>query len=181
MNISKPKLKAILKYFIQNTSPRFLGKTKLMKLFYFTDFNHVKQFGLPITGDTYYHLEQGPIPSAIKNLIDEVEANPEWSILSDVVEIKQEDGESIHRIKALQQFTDEDKDYFSEIELHTLEQVCKRFNNSTTKEIVDASHEEAPYSKTEELARIPYTLAAEDPDCQMSKEEIKLLTEELGC
>ncbi|OGY82693.1 MAG: hypothetical protein A3F54_01750 [Candidatus Kerfeldbacteria bacterium RIFCSPHIGHO2_12_FULL_48_17] len=175
MQIPKAKLKAMLRYFCTNTDPRFLGKTKLMKLFYFVDFTHVKKYGMPITNDTYYHLEKGPIPSAIKNLVDAVDEEPEQAILSDTIEVIKNDGQFIHRIKCLKEFTGKDKEYFSDIEFRTLQSVCERFNNYTTEAIVDASHREAPWKKTSELGQIPYTLAAEDPDCKVSKEEIELL------
>ncbi|NCN39598.1 MAG: SocA family protein, partial [Candidatus Aenigmarchaeota archaeon] len=70
MKIPTAKLKAILLYFCNYTDTTFLGKTKLMKLFYFADFTHLKQFGSPITYDTYVKLEHGPIPSTIKSLVD---------------------------------------------------------------------------------------------------------------
>ena len=53
MKIPMPKLKAILLYFGTYTDNRFLGKVKLMKLFYFLDFMHVKKYGTPVTYDTY--------------------------------------------------------------------------------------------------------------------------------
>ena len=71
MVIPLTKIKAILLYFSNNTNIRYLGKIKLMKLFYFLDFMHVKEYGIPVTFDTYYHLEKGPIPTFIMNLVDE--------------------------------------------------------------------------------------------------------------
>lgn len=150
-----------------------------MKLFYFLDFWHVKKFGAPITGDTYYHLERGPIPSAIKSLVDSVESEPEWSILSDTIEIIQSDGELIHKVHCLKEFTADDREYLSDIEMETMERVCKKFNEYSTKQIVEASHEEAPWLKTKELSQIPYTLAADDMDCKVSREDILLLTQVL--
>ena len=72
MKIPKTKLKAMLRYFCTNTNPSFLGKTKLMKLFYFADFLHVKKYGVPITYDTYIRLEHGPVPSKILNLVNSI-------------------------------------------------------------------------------------------------------------
>jgi hypothetical protein len=65
MNIPIQKLKAMILFFATFTDPRLLGKKKLMKLFYFADFGHVKRYASPITYDNYVHLEHGPIPSAI--------------------------------------------------------------------------------------------------------------------
>ena len=91
MNIPVPKLKAILLYFANYTNSRFLGKVKLMKLFYFLDFLHVKKYGAPITYDTYVNLVHGPIPSAIKNLIDTADDDFDNSILADTIKFEKND------------------------------------------------------------------------------------------
>jgi uncharacterized phage-associated protein len=38
-------------------------KKEICKLLFFADKEHLLRFGRPITGDTYFALEQGPIPS----------------------------------------------------------------------------------------------------------------------
>ena len=176
MKIPSGKLKAIIKYFCENTDSRFLGKTKLMKLFYFLDFTHVKKYGVSITGDEYYNLERGPMPSIIKNLVYEVMDNSEGAILSDTVELQRKENSKMHKIICLGKFTQEDKDYFSKVEFDTLKRVSQRFKDTNTKSIVDESHDEAPWAKTRELSKIPYSLAAKDNDCEVSEETIKLLS-----
>lgn len=176
MTISLPKLKAIVKYICHNTDPNYLGKTKLMKLFYFLDFIQIKRYGLSITGDTYYHLEFGPIPTTIKNLVDSVSDDPGTALLSDIIQVNCDDGHDIHKIICLQPFTEKDKEYFNQAELNTLEEVTKRFRDRSTKQIVDISHKEAPWRLTKELEMIPYQLAAEDPDCVVDKQDIELLS-----
>jgi len=176
MTIPLPKLKAIIKYFCHNTNPAFLGKTKLMKLFYFLDFTQIKRYGVSVTGETYYHLEFGPIPTTIKNLVDSVSDDPETALLSDVIQVHCDNGHDRHKIFCLQSFTEQDKDYFSQAEFNTLEDVAKRFRDYSTQQIVDISHEEAPWRLTNELEIIPYQLAAEDPDCVVEKGDIDLLS-----
>jgi uncharacterized phage-associated protein len=177
MKISSRKLKAIILYFCENTNPIFLGKVKLMKLFYFLDFLHVKNYGTPVTYDCYVNLEHGPIPSSIKNLVDSVDGDVDNSILADVITIKNSEDLNIHRIFALRKFAENDKKYLSENELEILKRVCLRFGNSNTKDIEDASHREAPWSSTKIFDTIPYHLAAKDGDCLVDEETIKLLTE----
>lgn len=175
MNISLPKLKALFLYFCHNTDKKFLGKTKLMKLFYFLDFMHLKNYGTPVTYDKYVHLEHGPIPSVIKNLVDSVANDIDNALLADTINIEQPDGAETHRIVPCRQFTKKDEKYFSLTELETLKKVCLQFGDTNTKYIEDASHKEAPWRKTELLEEIPYNLAAEDSDCKMTKEELELL------
>lgn len=175
MNIPIPKLKAILLYFGAYTDKRFLGKVKLMKLFYFLDFMHVKKYGAPVTYDTYVNLEHGPIPSAIKNLIDTADDDIDSSILADTITFEKSNNQNMHRVKPLRNFTEKDKKYFSPNELEILQMVCQRFGDKNTKQIEDASHKEAAWKETNLLETIPYSLATKDKDCIVSKEEIEML------
>lgn len=180
MNIPLAKLKALLRYFCAYTNPELLGKTKLMKLFYFVDFEHIKRHGVPITYDTYIHLERGPIPSKILNLVNSVKDEGEEAILSDTITVKEENlssSSSIQKIGCISEFTEEDKKYFSDNELKVMDQVVKLYKDKNAKELVDASHSQAPWSETRELDEIPYTLAAHDDDCLVEEEDIKLLAQ----
>lgn len=175
MKLALPKLKAILLYFANNTDPRFLGKVKLMKLFYFLDFSHVKQYGVPVTFDNYVHLDHGPIPSEIKNIIDDTAENPEHSMVSDVIKIKKVEGVEMFRILPLREFTEDDKKHFSNYELETLRRVCLKFGSKNTAEIEEESHNEAPWKETRILEHIPYKLAARDKDSRVTEEEVDML------
>jgi len=177
MNIPIPKLKAILLYFGTYTDLKFLGKVKLMKLFYFLDFMHVKKYGAPITFDNYVNLEHGPIPSTIKNLIDTAADDIDNSILADTICFERPDGTNMCRVIPSRKFTKNDRKYFTPSELDILERVCQRFGGMNTRDTELASHSEAPWNETHLLESIPYTLAAKDRDCQVSEEEIKLLLE----
>lgn len=173
MSIPKAKLKAILRYFCTHTDPRFLGKIKLMKLFYFIDFGHIKKYGLPITYDTYINLENGPIPSKILNMINSVVDDPENAILSDTIYIQNPVGK-MQQVKCHEEFTKEDEKYFSEQELNTLKMICLKFADKDTKFLINKSHDEAPWKETKEGQEISYTLASHDPDCSVEEEDLIL-------
>lgn len=136
---------------------------------------HLKNYGTPVTYDKYVHLEHGPIPSVIKNLVDSVANDIDNALLTDTINIEQPDGTEMQRIIPCRQFTKRDEKYFSPTELETLKKVCLQFGDKNTKYIKDSSHKEAPWRKTELLEEIPYSLAAEDSDCKMTKEELELL------
>lgn len=172
MKIPARKLKALLLYFTLHTEPRLLGKTKLMKLIYFADFLHLKRYGALITYDKYYHLEYGPVPTTIKNLVDSADSDVDNSILADTIKITRHSEQM--RIEPLRTFSESDKNLFSDSELRTLERVCARFSSTNTRDIVEASHLEAPWRDTEELEEIPFKLALEDPDCEISKADFEL-------
>jgi len=46
-------------------------KHKTYKILYFADQKHLVKYGRPIMGDTYFKLEFGPVPSFVKNIVDE--------------------------------------------------------------------------------------------------------------
>ena len=175
MNLPLPKLKAILLYFSNYTDTKFLGKTKLMKLFYFLDFMHLKEYGTPVTFDTYVKLERGPIPSTIKNLVDTAADEIDMSELSDTIHFEKPEGISMVRVLPNRNFTKKDESLFSETELEILKKVCLRFGDKNTQYVEKASHLEAPWRLTEIPDDISYTLAAEDPDSKVSKEEIEFM------
>jgi uncharacterized phage-associated protein len=174
MNIPLAKLKAILLFFGNYTDTKFLGKVKLMKLFYFLDFMHVKKYGTPITYDTYVNLEHGPIPSGIKNLVDTASDDVDDSILADTISFETPQGTRMCRVIPSRKFTEKDEKLFSKSEMEILNVVCQRFKDSNTKTIEQASHDEAPWKETSLLDAIPYTLAAKDPDCIVSFADIEL-------
>lgn len=177
MRISSLKLKAMFRYFVSNTDSKFLGKVKLMKLFYFVDFNHVKRYGSPVTYDNYVHLEHGPVPSTILNLVDAVEQDIDNAILSDTIAVEQKEGSPQKRVVSLREFSEKDASYFSPNELNIMERVCKRFADKNMAFIEEAAKKEAPYSKTRKLENIPYTLALEDQDVSkdVDKENVNLM------
>lgn len=175
MKIQLEKIKAMILYFAQYTDPRFLGKTKLMKLFYFADFGYVKKHGIPMTFDNYINMEHGPVPSTIYNLISTSFSDPEESFLSDIIEFKNANGISgMHKIIARKKFTDEMRKMFSISELQVLGEVSQRFYDSNKKMIEDASHKEYPWSSTKQLEEISYALATKDEDSETTEEEVLL-------
>jgi uncharacterized phage-associated protein len=153
-----------MRYFYENTNQSYLGKTKLMKLFYFADFSHLRKYGNPITYDRYFHFERGPVPGTILNLVNSVVDNEESAILADTIYIEKSPSSSMQKIKCHNNFSEEDENYFSENELKTLEEVCKVFSEKDTRYIVAASHNEDSWLKTKLAESIPYSLATSDPE-----------------
>lgn len=174
MKIPLAKLEAILLYFANNAN--YLGKIKLMKLFYFLDFMHVKKYGIPVTGDIYFNLEKGPIPTVIMNMIDELAINPEESKLSDTVKIETPRGTNrMQKIVPLHKFNNSSMKLFSKSEIDTLEEVIRRFKDTNTDDLIKLSHAEAPWRMTDYLEKIPYALAGKDTDSTYTSEEIETI------
>ncbi len=175
MQIPLTKLKATILFLTNNTNLRYGGKTKLMKLFYFSDFLHVKRYATPITGDQYVNLERGPIPSVIMNMVENALSEPENSELADTITVEMEPNSPMKKITPNRKFTTEDKKLFSPSEMEILEEVVKRFKDTDTNSIVKASHREAPWLSTNFKDLIPYSLAGKDPDSLYTEEDLKII------
>lgn len=174
MRIPLAKLQAIILYFCENTDPKFLGKVKLMKLFYFLDFCHVKKYGSPVTFDTYAKLKKGPIPQTIKNLVDEAGEDIDSSILAEAIDIKRIEHIDMFKIIPRRKLSEEELKMFSPSELKILKTVCEKFGKKNTDYIVEASHKEAPWLRSKMYRQISYTTAIFDSDCEVDEEEIAL-------
>lgn len=160
-------------FFADHTDTGLLGKTKLMKLFYFADFRHVKKYLTPITYDTYVNLEHGPVPSTIMNLVTTVENNIDESVLGDTIGIAQNDETKMKRIQTRRKFNEKDAKYFTDSELKIMNEVCEIFKESTGKQIEDASHSEAAWQKTKLGETIPYSLGTEDSDSLVERDDVE--------
>ena len=180
INIPLSKLKAIFLYFANNTDRKYLGKVKMMKLFYFLDFGHVKKYGSPVTFDRYLNMGMGPIPSTVMNLVDVAVEENDKSFLSDVVGFETPTNTKMLRFTPKRDFGKNDEKLFTKTELEVLRSVSKRFYSATADQIKGYSHNESPWKKTKLMDEIPYTLAADDKDCQVTREEIELLTRITG-
>src|SRR5437899_12988053 len=66
------KASAALLYLASRDLPAF-DKGKACKLLFLADKLHLVRYGRPITGDHYWALEHGPVPSTVLNLINDVE------------------------------------------------------------------------------------------------------------
>src|SRR3989344_8398249 len=131
MKIPIPKLQAMIRYFATYTEPRLLGKKKLMKLFYFIDFTHVKKYASPITFDNYVHLEHGPAPSTILNLVTSVETDLDDAILADTISVEIQENSLQKRIIPTRKFSEKDEQILAPSELAVMKEVCERFADKT--------------------------------------------------
>jgi uncharacterized phage-associated protein len=119
-------------------------KTKLNKLLFYSDFIHFQQSGFSMSGLSYKAIQTGPVPNNFQSLYEYISNN-------DIVEIK-----NIHYAEEVvgEQFIPAsnkqfDSSLFSELELATLNIVCQRFREASTKKIIEISHEETAWIENE--------------------------------
>lgn len=163
--INIEKIKTISSFLAENVNDLYV--TKLMKLFYYIDFISYAERGAPVTNDTYYKLPYGPVPSFIKNEIDNLmllsTPNSESfkSQLSGSVKLEAKEAGKTkgYVIKPVAQTYD--KESLSSYEWKLLERVFNKFKNKSAKELTEQTHKEAPYLQTPDNSPIDYSLAEE--------------------
>jgi len=136
-------------YFV-NKDVHNLGKTKLMKLLFFTDKYHLEQFGRSVFGDTYHKLQQGPVPTITLNVINSLNEREKDDFTEYADEfskyIRTEDssnyGYATMRFIPNSKFNSK---LFSKSELEILERVSEEFKDYSAKRISDLSHDTPEY------------------------------------
>jgi len=149
---SEEKLQQVILYFLERINNVHLGRTKLMKLLYFVDFNHFGKFGRPVTGAVYRKLPHGPYPKNAEQLIKRMETQ------GLVKQVRVPLGEyAQHRLITLgAKF---DPTVFTGAEMQTLEVVAAEWGDATAAQIEAATHAEAPWACTRDGQEIDYELA----------------------
>lgn len=150
-DLDREKLDQAILFFLHAANIAHLGKTKLMKLLYFADFDHFEQYDIPITGGRYRKLEHGPVPDDAMIAIEELDRTGRVR-RTDVVS----EGFTQHRYEPNEPVN---LSAFAPTELDVLHQVAQRWAPHTTKQIEAATHGEAPWLAVRRNEIIPYHLA----------------------
>jgi uncharacterized phage-associated protein len=151
-NYSEEKLQQVILYFLEHINNVHLGRTKLMKLLYFVDFDHYEAHGQSITGAIYRKLPHGPYPDKVEKLIQKMEK------AGFVREVKADHKcYTQHRLITLNGKFNPAK--FSGAELQTLERVAADWADASAAQIEAATHREAPWAGTADGKTIDYEMA----------------------
>jgi uncharacterized phage-associated protein len=151
-NQSEEKLRQVIVYFLEHINNVHLGRTKLMKLLYFVDFDHQEAHGHSVTGVTYRKLPHGPYPDKIEKIIKKMES----AGLVREVKVAHKDYTQTRLITLGAKF---DPAKFSGAELQTLERVAADWADATAAQIEAATHREAPWAGTADGKIIDYEMA----------------------
>lgn len=145
------KLEAAILFFIDRANNGHLGKTKLMKLLYYADFDHMERYGKPITGARYCKLEQGPVPAEALDRLERMAVQRK-------IRVEQRSLGSYSQFRYESEI-EPDLSLFSESEKETLKHVVDRWAHEPLSRIVAATHAEAPWLSVRLGEHIPYSLA----------------------
>lgn len=146
-----PKYEQAILFFLHACDNRHLGKTKLMKLLYYLDFNHFERYGESITGDEYIRKPFGPVPESAEFVLGLMEAHG----------LIRHEPQPVgpHRQDRYVPNTNADLSVFDLIEAETVRLVAERWKDVPLREIVDATHQEAPWQAVGDNEHIPYEYA----------------------
>ena len=137
---SSKRQKSTMLHFIQSINNKFLGKTKLMKLLYYLDYEWIQKKDVSITGDIYIAMPYGPVPKRAEACLKQLAK--EGVIRIEKIKSGNYDQERYLAIK------DPDYALFSREEMDHLNEIAKRFEFWTAKQMSDLSHEDWPWQST---------------------------------
>ncbi len=169
-------------YFASKSLPE-LSKLKIVKLLYFADKLHLQRYGRPITGDQYYKIDLGPIPSRSKGIMDHAEnraarlfhLDPGVRLLLSSVELDTSGKHPIYHAR-----TEPDLDVFSDSDIEVLDDVISQYGQMRSWDLVNLTHKESTCTKTEGK-KIDFRLFFEDMEDPVLREaRVRLLEFDQG-
>ncbi len=131
---------AVILFFAREIPNTFLGKTKLMKLLYYTDYEWIQKQGISVTGDTYVAKQYGPVPKHGEEVLEHLKKA--GAIRIDKVKLGNYDQDRCTGLK------EPDMALFSSEEVVHLNSIARRFEFWTAKQMSDLTHEDQPWLST---------------------------------
>lgn len=117
------------------------------KVFFYAEKKHFNMYGRPIVADTYIAMPQGPVPSTIKNYIDE---NWNWvsqpETIAETITIQRTKG---RLPKLMPGKAEPSLDLLSESDIECLSEAIEFCKNKSTYELSRLTHFERAYVEAE--------------------------------
>lgn len=140
-------------------------KMKVCKLLYFSDKEHLLQYGRPITGDTYVRMPWGPTPSAGLNMMRGRAPSRLTALFQEKITVQ---GNVVRVLSS------PDLRVFSRSDLRIMQQVFEKYGRLTAAELSRLSHREPTWQKTGENQLIDFELFfAGRPDAELTLELLR--------
>ncbi|MGH9326898.1 MAG: Panacea domain-containing protein [Terriglobia bacterium] len=124
-------------------------KLTICKEIYFADKEHLTRFGRTITGDTYYHLTHGQIPTRGLDMLRGRAGAGSNALFEKYVAVI---GNSVHPKRQA------DKKVFSKSEIDVLNEIIGRFKNLPATRIRKLAHDEASFKESQDGCPIDFDL-----------------------
>lgn len=115
-----------------------LTDVKAYKLLWLADRMHLGLYARTITGDDYYALERGPVPSCVKKIVNH---KIHSAIFDSNFKIE---GKSLKMISSLSQY-----EYLSETDINVLNKIIEAYGNYSESELTNLSHKSPEWKRCE--------------------------------
>ncbi len=151
-NFNKEKFVEILLYLINKcgSQPNF-GKTVLVKLLYFSDFDFYEIYEEHLTGATYTKMPYGPLP---ENIYEILKAMEESGLIAQI----QDSSGKYEQTRFIAQKEPNLKKLFAH-EKEVIDKVIAKYSEMTAKSLSELSHKDMPWLASEDGEVIDYELA----------------------
>ena len=150
-SVNEKKYKNTILFFAKKIQNGTLGKLKMMKLFYYLDFDFFEKYGCSVTGDEYLRFENGPVPRMAEKLLKSMNGK-------EIAITKRKVGDGYNDQQHIEANVDFDLNVFTREELVMLEEVASKWEKFSGSEMKSASHGEAPWIATKANEVIDYNL-----------------------
>ena len=149
MQFNPLKFKSLISYIISRCEHKAnVGKTVIVKLAYFSDFNFYEKYEESITGARYLKYERGPYPPYIDTLFKEMKKNKE---LTETKEIYKGKKQKKYHLTSVPDITT-----LSPKELTVINEVIDELSNLTATKISEYSHGDMPWLVAEDNEELDY-------------------------
>lgn len=143
-----------------------VDKLKACKLLYYADKYHLLKYGKPIIGDIYKHYGYGPVPVNSLMIMNEViceDGVPPNEVTAkgrfkEFIKVKK--GFRKHPIFEVEK--EPDMDCLSASEQEAIRETIKKYGGFTGGKLIDETHKDASWKKTDMYEEIDYRLFFED-------------------
>ncbi len=167
MAFEREKIINTIIFFAKKTQKCY--KMKLMKLFYFSDFEHYRQTGKSISGLDYSAWKKGPVPVDLYNELDSPKEDLDQAAA--IYEDEFTNGWTYLKISPKKEFNPK---YFSARELNILKETAEMFEEAKADDMSEASHFPGlPWGKTPLHKTIDYNLVLSNREGGISPERLK--------
>lgn len=130
------KIIQALNYLACKKANKTLGFKRAFKLLWLVDRYSLRHYTQSVTGDTYYAMPYGPVPTDAKSLLENEETH-----LSNIPEYQSEyiRPDAVHHI--FTSIKSPDMNVFSESDIECMDKVWETYKKIPTRDLVSMSHE----------------------------------------
>jgi len=161
MEFTLNKQKLIEAFVYIATKAQEVDKFHAGKILYLAEFNHLRKYGRPITGDTYIAMEYGPVPSCGYDMLKNVAKGKDRGVLTLIPDKKYD---------TFRAARDPDLSYLSKTDIEELDEAIKNWANESFGRISDETHKHKAWSNVAENEKISYEDMLDGVDAEIIEE-----------